>query len=281
MRWCRPVRSVAMQNIRKWKSDYRVWIALLLAAIIVHSLTKGLGEFVEQTGVKSSPWIFPFLYMRYYNKLLLFFPLILIFCNAPFFDQNQLYVLARAGKRKWCTGQLLYIFTTSALYFAYIFLLSIILNLRYITFTSEWGKVMNTLAKTRASLNYGIEFSAEENVIRLFSPMSAVWFTFLFSWVSGVILGLITFFLNMRIRGTGSFAASCLLVFSAVAAKDTKFLPFSPISWSTLNSLHLSERDRKPAYGYVCSVYTVIAVALFLIILLTVKKHNFDQEMKE
>ena len=280
MRWYRPIRSVASQNRRKWKNDYRVWIALLLAAVIVHSLTKGLGDFVNQTGVKASPWIFPFLYMRYYNKLLLFFPLILIFSNAPFLDRNQLYVLARSGKRKWCMGQILYIFETSAMYFMYIFVLSILLNLKYISFTFEWGRVMKTLAKTNASSVFEMGFCSEEKVMDLFSPISATWFTFLFSWISGVILGLLMFFLNMRIRGTGSFVASCLLVFSAVAAKQTNFLPFSPVSWSTLNAIHLSKRDGKPGYGYVCMVYATITIALLLIILLTAKKNNFDQEQK-
>ena len=57
MRWLKTVCTIAGLNLRKWKSDCRVWVAFLLVLILIHSTTKQLGDIVAHTGVKSSPWI--------------------------------------------------------------------------------------------------------------------------------------------------------------------------------------------------------------------------------
>ncbi len=109
--------------------------------------------------------------MQYYKKLLLFFPLILIFSNAPFIDKNQLYIIVRARTIKWYIGQMCYISIASALYFVFVMIFSIILNIDCIEFTDEWGKVLNTLANTNIGTQFHIEFSPDRNVINIFSSL--------------------------------------------------------------------------------------------------------------
>lgn len=281
MKWFKSIFSITLQNFRKWKYDCRVWIALFIVLIFIHSLTKGLSDICNYTGVKSSPWIFPFIYMQYYNKMLFFFPLILIFSNAPFIDKNQLYVLVRAGRTTWCIGQMCYIIVTSALYFSFVMLFSIIINLDCIEFTGEWGKMLNTLANTSMGTKFHLGFTPEKNVINMFSPISAMWFTFLHSWISGVILGLIVFLFNMKIKGGGTFFASFMLVFSAVAGKQTSLVKFSPVSWSTLNYIQLKPNDGLPNYEYISIFYIIMILLLLGIVLFFSKKYNFDKEIKE
>lgn len=280
MKWFKSIFSIVLQNFRKWKYDCRIWIALFIVLIFIHSLTKGLSDICDYTGVKSSPWIFPFLYMQYYNKMLFFFPLILIFSNAPFIDKNQLYVLIRTGRSKWCIGQMLYIAVASALYFAFVMVFSIILNLDCIEFTGEWGKLLNTLANTTMGTKFQLGFSSERDVINMFSPVSAMWFTFLHSWISGVVLGFVVFLFNMKIKGGGTFFASFMLVFSAVAAKQTSLVKMSPVSWSTLNYIQLKPNDGLPSYGYITAFYMIMLLVLFVIILYFSKRYNFDKELK-
>lgn len=280
MKWFKSIISIVLQNFRKLKYDYRIWVALIIVLIIIYSLTKRLSDICIYTGVKSSPWIFPFLYMQYYNKMLFFFPLILIFSNAPFIDKNQLYVLIRSGRNKWCFCQMLYIIVASALYFAFIMAFSIVLNLDCIEFTGEWGKILNTLANTTMGTKFQLGFSPEKDVINMFSPVSAMWFTFLHSWISGIVLGLVVFLFNMKIKGGGTFLASIMLVFSAVAAKQTSLVMISPISWSTLNYIQLKYNDGLPSYGYITAFYTIMLFVLFVIIMYSTKRYNFDRELK-
>ncbi len=188
------------------------------------SYKKGFSDICDYTGVKSSPWIFPF-FICNIIKMLFFFPLILIFSNAPFIDKkiSSMY-LSEQAEINGALVKCFYIVVASALYFAFVMVFSIVLNLDCIEFTGEWGKLLNTLANTTMGTKFQLGFSPERNVINMFSPISAMWFTFLHSWISGVILGFVIFLFNMKIKGSGTFLASFLLVFSAVAAKQTSLV---------------------------------------------------------
>ena len=209
-----------------------------------------------------------------------FFPLILIFSNAPFLDKNQFYVLIRSGRSKWCIGQMVYIAVSSVVYFAFIMAFSVLLNLGCIEFRGEWGKLLNTLANTSMGYEYGLAFNAEKDVIELFTPGSAMWFTFLFSWTSGLILGLTVFLFNLRIKGVGTFLASFMLVFSAAAAKQTSLVAFSPVSFSTLNMIKLKPKENLPGYSYVVLLYAILIFILIAMILFVSKRYDFDREIK-
>lgn len=159
MRSLRTILSVTLQNFRKWKSDYRLWISALLLMIFIHTETKGLSSLCAYYHIKSSQWLFPFLYTQYYSKIIFFLPLTFIFSNAPFIDSNQLYVIARSGKTKWFVGQMCYIALTSAIYFIFIIIFSIFINLDCISLSSEWGKVITTLANTSAGTSFNIDLN--------------------------------------------------------------------------------------------------------------------------
>mgnify|MGYP000178248066 CR=1 FL=1 len=281
MKFFRSVYSISLQNFRKWKYDSRILITIFFLLIFIHSYTKGLSSFCDYVNVKSSPWIYPFLYMQYYNKLLFFFPLLLIFSNAPFIDSNQLYIIARSGRIKWCMGQICYIFITSSIYFVFIILFSILLNIKCIEFTNDWGKVINTLANTNAGTEFQIGFSPDRNIVNMFSPLQAVWFTFLHSWVSGVVLGLIIFLFNMIFKGVGTFISSFILVFSAIASKQISLVKFSPVTWSTLNYIHIIKNDGLPNYRYITVGYIGISFVLLILILFVSKKYNYDKDFKK
>lgn len=281
MKWFSPVFSVMMQNFRKWRQDCRIWISLALLLIFIHSATSNLSVFCDYTGIKCTPWIYPFLYMQYYAKMLFFFPLVLIFSNAPFTDRNQLYVILRCGRIRWCLGQICYIVAASGVYFLFILFSSVLLNLRCITFSGEWGKILTTLANTNAGTQFQIGFAAERNVIEMMTPVQATWFTFLHSWISGSLLGLVIFLANTKLKGFGTFFAGFLLVFSAIASKQTALAKFSPITWSTLNYIHLAPNDRLPSYGYITISYILLAAALTAVMLITARKYNFEDAFRK
>ncbi len=276
MKWLKIIKAVVLQNYRKWKCDYRIWIALILLLVFIHSYTKGIADLCSYYHIKSSPWFYPFLYSQYYSKILFFLPLLLIFSNAPFIDNNQLYVIARAGKTKWFIGQVIYIVITSALYFVFIILSSILFNLDYISFSNEWGKVITTLANTNVGMNFNIELSVSKNVIQVFTPVQAMWFTFLHSWFSGIILGFVMFLFNLNLKGSGTFAASFILVFSAIASKNILLTKYSPITWSTMNYIQLKSNDGLPCYSYVVTVYFITITALIGCIFISSKKFQFN-----
>ena len=143
---------VAIQNIRKWRTNYRIWILVILTMIFVQCYTKEISTNALAMGMKSSPWLYPFLYTDRYIRILFMLPLIFIYCDAPFIDKNQIYILMRCKRKLWSIGQIIYIFMTSAMYFSLIAAMTIVLNIRNIEYMNDWGKVLGTLAFFKCSV---------------------------------------------------------------------------------------------------------------------------------
>jgi hypothetical protein len=158
---------------------------------------------------------------------------------------------------------------------------SVLLNLNCITFSADWGKVLTTLANTNAGTQFHLGFTPDRNVINLMTPMQATWFTFLHSWASGALLGLIIFLANTKLKGIGTFLAAFLLVFSALASKQTALAKYSPITWSTLNYIHLTPNDMLPSYGYITVSYILLTVILLTVMIFAAKKYNFEDAFRK
>ena len=60
-----------------------------------------------------------------------------IYCDAPFIDKNQIYILMRCKIKLWIIGQIIYIFMTSAMYFSLIAAMTIVLNIRNIEYMND------------------------------------------------------------------------------------------------------------------------------------------------
>ena len=98
---------VAIQNIRKWRTNYRIWILVILTMIFVQCYTKEISTNALAMGMKSSPWLYPFLYTDRYIRILFMLPLIFIYCDAPFIDKNQIYILMRCKRKLWSIGKVI------------------------------------------------------------------------------------------------------------------------------------------------------------------------------
>lgn len=281
MRLFKECAAICLQNFRKWTTDYKIWITAIILCILVHSYWSDISIINQSLGMKSSPWIFPFLYSQFYMKLLFTLPLILIFCNAPFIDSNQIFVIMRSGHRKWIISQILYIIFASAIYYIFIFALSILIGLPYSDWQLEWGKVINTISVTNAAQNNGVFFVEMSPVVtRFFDPIQACWFTFLLSWLCGIFLGLIIFLLNLitNTKFAGITVSASFTVFSFMVANgDLGFLlKYSPVSWNTLNNLDVGKITPNPSFVYCLLVYLMSAFVLISVILLAGKKSTID-----
>lgn len=267
MSLCKTAGIVCIQNFRKWATNYRVWVIAILMVIFTQSFTKEIGDFAELVQIPVSPWIFPFLYNQRYVKLLFFFPLILLFCDAPFLDDNQPYVIARSGRFAWSLGQIAYVVFGSGVYFLFLILCTILLNFPHMMFTMDWGKVIGTLSSTDAASQIGVKTAISSHIIRYFTPLSAMWFTWLLSWLSGVFLGLVIYVVNTvtKTRVMGVLAASFFLVLDAVVLGFPGWMHFSPVSWSNLDFIDIGGITSYPNITYVFSAYGVLICVLIVL----------------
>lgn len=264
--------SVCMQNLRKWRTDYRVWTIAALMIIMVEIYVDDFRKISTGLDTEMPVWIFPFLYSQFHTKLIYTFPLILLFCNAPFIDSNQVFVYLRTGRKKWLCGQIFYIAAASALYYVFLFLVSIISTVPYGGDLADWGKTLMTTAYSNAAQLFDSPFvEIYPKILEYFYPLQAVWFTFLMSWLCGIMIGLIMFLCNYltETRFVGLAITSGLLALTVPVRRGYWDLIYvSPISWNTLDCIDVGQTTKLPPFTYCLSVYmgliSVLTAAIFI-----------------
>lgn len=276
MKKFRTIFAIARQNVRKWSSNYRVCMIAIILLIFIHFYTKNIGVFASELGIDMSAWIFPFLYIERYMKLLFLFPIILMFCDAPFIDMNQPYMILRSKRTAWSMGQILYIFIANIFYFLFLIVGTIVINIRYVTFENDWGKVFGTLATTDASNFVDTPLRINPIILKYFTPFQAMWFTFLLSCLSGIILGLVIYACNslFQNRIVGITAASFLLILSAALYRNPELQWLSPMSWNTLSNIDIGNTTTFPSFTYIMTADICIIVVLIIISVIANKKQE-------
>ena len=224
-----------------------------------------------------SVFVFAVLYEAYIH--------IAAYTYIPFTDSNQLFVILRSGRRSWVTGQLLYVFMTSAVYYLFIFAATLLLSLPYSDWSTEWGKVINTIANTDIAQNNGAYFvEASSLITTFFTPIQAVWFTFLLSVLSASVLGLIIFLLNIttNTRSIGIAVSASLTVLSFMVANGDLgyLLKFSPLSWNTLNNIDVGGKTSNPSFVYCIAVYITAIVILTALIMIRIRCSSIESRKR-
>lgn len=281
MSFLKTVFRISLQNLRKWRTDYRIWT--IAAALIVVTLiyTDDLHNIAEAVGLEMSVWIFPFLYTNYYYKLIFTFALALILCNAPFIDKNQLFVMMRSSRTRWLCGQILYIILASAIYYLFIFAITVLSTVFYGDISSDWGSVITAMAydpliKPTEMTNVYITFS--KIVVDYFTPPLACFYTFLMSWLVGIFLGLVIFVFNLftNSKTLGAAASGALIVMTLFADGYYGVNRFSPVSWATLDKIDVGGLTVHPSFTYCLTVLLLLIAALTAAVLLFGKHKSFD-----
>jgi len=274
------VFAIAIQNIRKWQTNYRVWIIGAIIAILIHSYWEDIEKISEYLEVIPSIWIFPFLYSQYYMKLIFTLPVVMLFCDAPFIDGNQLFIVVRAKRVKLLLGQILYIIIASGIYYLFILIVSLIMGLFIGNLSMEWGKVFHTIAETGVASFLGCHFvDVHKNIVNYFTPFQAVWFTFLMSWLNGIMLGCIMLALSLctKKKYVGMIFSSVLILFSCFLINYNEFLvKYSPISWNTLNNIDIGGKTIKPSFEYCITVIAVVTIICIFTIIIVGRKGSIE-----
>lgn len=277
----RTAWAVSLQNLRKWAADYRMWTVAALLIVMVQIYVDDMQKVAGLLGTRISIWIFPFLYVQFHTKVIFTLPVVLMFCNAPFTDKNQTFVYTRTGRAKWLLGQILYIFIASALYYLFLLFISVTSTIFVAEPSLEWGKTLYMISYSNVvSQTQTFFLDVPTIILEFFTPIQAVFFTLLTSWLSAVLLGLIVFFCNLisDTRFIGIIIASALVVWTVLVDNGGfgEFVRFSPISWNTLNNIDAGKMTSNPSFGYCICVYVVLIATLIIGIFVFGRKKSLD-----
>lgn len=280
MSFLKTIFRISAQNFRKWQTDYRIWTIAVFLLILTLMYAEDFKTVADYLNNKAPVWIFPFMYTKSSAKVLFTLPVILLFCDAPFIDKNQMFVMMRTSRTKWLCGQIIYIISAGAVYYLFIFAISFLSMIFFGEPSLDWDKTIVAAAYNRGVLSgAGVSsLTVSRITVEFFTPFLACFYTFIMSWLSAVFLGLLIFACNLF---TGSrvwgIASGSLFVVLTLVAKLRKYLDrFSPITWSTLDGIDVGGLTVRPSIGYCTSAYAVLIIGLTAAIFVFGRKKSLD-----
>lgn len=271
---------VCAGSIRRIVCMPRFYVAFLWLLLLYYPFMSAVRAFSSAVGVSMAPWMFPFLTNDSGSQMFIILGALLLFCDAPFLNQNSSWQILRAGRKNWFWGNMLYIWLLSLIYAIVISLLPVLMMIPQIEWAAGWGKLLGTLAQTNAlglSINY--------TIVAHFSPLEAMTLTILAVWLNAVLIGMLNFILNLLFRKGIGAAVSVMIGLSPLLI--VRLLNFSmgyyfaPPLWMDLSNYKWQGYGYGPSFSY---VYTVLLGSIALCMILSLigirkKDLNFTEEV--
>jgi hypothetical protein len=271
--------SISGNNIRRWGTNPRIYILAILLSIFLWNYIGPVLTFSKTMGYRVAPWIFPFISDFTYTHMMMMFGIVFLFCDAPFMNEGQPYLLIRCGRTQWAIGQILYIIIGTAIYFLFIVFVNTLMISPNMFLSNEWGKILGTLAQSNAGQAFNIQFPISYTIQSLYTPIQAFGLSFMLQWCAGTILGLIMFIINIYgKRSMGAIVASVIVLFDIAIEYEFKSYAyhFSPVSMSRLTILDPSGLSQRPTILYAYVFFAVAIVLLSIIAVFSVHKREIQ-----
>jgi len=254
-------------NIKRWASNPRYYVLLLLIGMLVHYVSLPILRFSIMVGVPVTPWIFPFISTAPYINGMLILGMVLLFCDAPFMNDSTPYECIRSGRKKWLYGQYIYILTASFLFTFAIMGCSILCLLPNISFEPGWGRVFSTLAQTNAGAQYSL-IPISYGIQQTYSPLHAMLLSVCVFWLVTVFMGMLIFALNLVTQRIGGTIVGFVFAFFPYFAYEVGggwIFYLVPTTWINIQMLDASGNSRYPSVIYAI-VFLVAAIFLLMCI---------------
>lgn len=269
MNFTKIVLCICENNFRKWSSNPRIFILPILIITFIFTPCRELANIAGDSSV--TPWIFPFLYEYQFYRLFLTFGAVLLFCDAPFIDITQPYLVVRGRKLAWFTGQLLYIMMAAALYLFTIIIISIFLLFPNISFEADWGKLLYTLSKFPRTDHIDIS----SYIIARYTPFWAMTQTFILNWLHITFLGMLMFAVNMVLpRATGAIVCVAITLLSVAGKGVLRWI--LPSNLARLALLETNFSFHAPSLIYSYFYLSALIAILYIFIYYLVKKMGIE-----
>ncbi|CAH1215441.1 hypothetical protein PAECIP111893_03971 [Paenibacillus plantiphilus] len=271
--------SIAGNQIRRWFTNPRIYILVALLIILMWTYIGPIIQFSHASGYRVSSWLFPFLSNFAYTQMFMLFGVVLLFCDAPFVNEGQPYLLIRSGRIHWALGQILYISLSTAIYCLFIAAVSMLLLIPNMFVSPEWGKVLRTLAQTNAGQEFNVRLPISFNLQSSYTPIQAISLSLLLEWCVGMIIGLVIFIMNTFFkRAIGAIIGAAIILFDFAIFNNLShyFYNFSPVSMARLTILDPSGLSLRPTPMYAIVFLFSSIIVLSIIAVLSVRKRDIE-----
>lgn len=271
--------AIAKYSILQRLMNPRIICILVLVSVYIWSNFSFVSETVKLLDTRINPLIFPFFCDDFFARIVLGLSLAFLYSDAPFINKNQPYVIIRSKRTAWAIGQIFHVIIFSAIYFLILNLVAFIVLMPDATLSTDgWGKVVNTLAQTDLTYQFG-SISFPYKITTLYSPIEAFVMNFLLNWGMACFMGLMMFVLNLHFgKMIGTISAIIVVAFDLLVYNYLGgiFWWISPLSLSRLSMLDPKGITGYPSPTYALFFYGIGILIFSAIIILLIKRKSIE-----
>lgn len=275
---------MAKGNMIRWKKDVRIYMIVAIESVLIIRYFATATVYGVQNGLKITPCILPLLFVsdaKSIAKILVYLGAVLLFCNAPFMEEDTPYFIVRSKRKAWWTGECMYIWMASFVYLVFIMIFPLLVLLPVVSFDQLWGSLLVDFINNGNKIDL---ISLPENLIKIIYPSVAQGLTFLAAWISFVFLGHIIYTINLICNRNipGIIVAVFFVVLDAVVnwigfgSANEWIYWFSPVNWSTMSIWNIPDGLQIIPMWYAFVMPTVLILILTIIIGIVSRKKQID-----
>lgn len=276
----RQVFEVTRLCLYKQIGTVKFWTPFILAAAAIYETMEPITNMTRYYSTAINGFSAAFIFSDRITVFILFIGIFIIFSDLPFQDTQQIFLLARSGKRSWIFSQVLYVILVSIVYFLFVLVLFCIFTMPYVNFDlNDWDKNVKTIAATSASDKFGIRIDISQSALSDFSPIEGFLYSFGIAVFIAIILGMINLTFNLIIKARSGIIVTGILIFmymfvSYVNAISLKMFYFSPLGWCSLNMADRYSRSVLPDISYIILTLTTTFLLLSIALLFYSSKRS-------
>lgn len=287
---CSKILLSMSYNFRKWKTNPRIYIILVILVIYHFYTFRRYVQIASFLGMSVSICVFPFFFALPLMAFICGALPMLLYSEAPFTDYYAPFFVIRSGKRNWIIGQILYILLSSFIYTLVSALISILVLIPRVSFELDWGEALWTMAQNpqlAQQVGTAVIMPGEE-LMNAMSGGMALLYSVLLGWLVAAFLGVVILCFNVLIKkGIGMIVAG---FFTGLAYFAAIFGPiifgnavrwFSPVSWCNLYFVKLSNDSSAPPIWYAFTVLISSILIMSIISVIAFCKKDLDFEKGE
>lgn len=263
--------KVALWHLKSWKGSARIIIVFLLAVIMtVYQSMEYLGYAKEVDMIVNCLETYILVTNNEVYSVVMFILVLVLFADAPFMDNNSLYVVSRIGRYRWCIGKMLYIIIAAIVFNLVCMLTTVIVSIPYSYPGDIWSSafIASTNGET-VELGYQAIFYNGE-VIYFFSPLRISMISMGLKTLLNCMMGMVLFVLNMGNKKVLGYGIVSILYFAEYTVSGTEIAKITFIKNSILGMQKCFD-DIKWSLMY----FSGIIVAMIIISLIVIRKVDY------
>lgn len=230
--------KIIQHHLRGLPRSVRFWLAIIFACLVSAGMSVDYYRFCNQHGVSAN--IFEgFLIGSGYRLSGIFHPINVCFliCNAPFFDENAVYLIYRCGRKRWYWQSAGYVVLMVLVYYLVVVLSAalVIAPIGYID--NAWSLALQMLSDESGLyiLSNGVTYS--NTVLECYSPLSAAFLQFFLMSGYSAVIALLFYALSYGGKKIVAFAAPVLVHATMLLVHlDGFYADYSLFTWINLQA---------------------------------------------